>query len=190
MKLALLGKNLIYREIDYRGLDRDTPNYIGELPDDHPINQTWWNLVDRRDEYFLLDNLEFARQVVNEYSNLNPPINYEIVEITDADEQPETSSHEFLGFDIDYAYHISTLSVGFKVDQRNPTPTELECKIFPLFQLVARYFSPLLNRNGLFTNVENAKFCLEVQMALQKVVPGLYESDQCEFQVRGLWKVI
>lgn len=190
MKLALLGKNLPYRATDYRGLDRDTPNYINELPENHPINEMFWEFADRKGAYSLLDDLEYARLVVSQYSRLNPPIKFDIVELTDIDEQPQTSDHEFMGFDIACAYRISTLAEKLETDWilDKPIRTEQDQLIIPFYRVIGHYFAPLLNQNGLFTNLEDAKFCFEAQMAIQKIRPGFYE--ECEFKIIGLWKVI
>ena len=105
MKLMILGAKYPTKSAKYRGINRETP-------DPGEGSSIYWEFIERRDKYFLLDDLNFAQKVVGEYGSLHPPQHFEIVEITDDNDLPQINNGEFLGFDVTQDYFVSAISNG------------------------------------------------------------------------------
>jgi hypothetical protein len=192
MKILILGKCLVNGSQIYRGVERDIPSYVDGLPENHPVNIFYWELVEQRDRYFLLADVDDAFKVIKLYGFLDTPQYFDVVEITCDEDAPESKKHEFLGYDIVCDFSVSTLAQGFSTSKfvKSAAFTEKDHNLVPIIQLLEYYFTPLLNQNGLFNRYEDAKYCLKVQMSIQEIRPGLYEDKTCVFQVVGLWKVV
>lgn len=190
MKLKIL-EHKILSPLSYRGVNRADPFYVDSVPDTHEVNQAFLHYLDIQDEQGLVTDLDFCRHVIEVYKHWNPPQDFEIVEITQADQAPEYSMGTCLGFDIAFAAHHSLLSEGLLFDNiPNPgSPADGLQDLLPLIKLVKDYFRPKLNENKLFADRTVAGFCLEAMLALQKIKPGLWENDQFIFEVIGIWKV-
>jgi hypothetical protein len=62
--------------------------------------------------------------------------------------------------------------------------------IEPLVVLAREHFRKILNPNGLFDELEDARFCLDCFGALDQLRPGLWENDPFEFyQIVGVYVV-
>lgn len=190
MKLVILGPGFPLYSQKYRGIVRETPGPLDDLPE--PVSSVYWQYIEQLSENSYIENIDFAKKLVSIYNSLNPPQSFEIIEITHIKEDPKCNPVELLGFDIACAYSISILSWGLEIDNisSNSPYEELDIKLLPLYRLVKHYFQPLLNQNGLFDNSSLASECLEVLMSLQAIRPNLWEDENCSFQVWGLWKVL
>jgi len=149
----------------------------------------YWGAID---ELLMVGELAVCRRLVDAYASVEPPRQFEIVEITVDNLQPEAPVTEFLGFDLACGYHISLLSHG--LDLCGPIDEtwqedELLFDLLPLIRLIEAHFQPQLNANCLFDDYQVACFCLEAMMAVQKVRPNLWEGGHCVFEVLGIWRV-
>ncbi len=189
MRLKLLGPSYPSSPGNYRGVERPSISYVGEN-DDSKANQAFYEYLRISDEYGFVQDLEACRRLVAAYQQLNPPQEFEIVEITTENQGPSFTPSDFLGFDIACAYRISLLSRGLEIDvepKETVSPDDLIQVMQPLFRLIKAHFKPKLNANGLFDAYDTARFCLDVMMALQKIRSNLWEGDECKFAVLGLW---
>lgn len=190
MKLKVLGvsQDALSMPRNYRGVERYPPFY----ETDSNANQLFYQYLYSSDDLGFVQDLDLCQRMVEVYGSLAPPQQYEVVEVTEGDQPPVLPMTEFLGFDIACVYRISLLSWGLAfdtVDTDKWPATDLIHTMEPLFQLVMAYFRPKLNRNGLFDEHGVARFFLDTMVALQKIRPNLWESDDCEFQVLGVWQV-
>lgn len=191
MKLRILQNiNSEHRQA-YRGTDRMTPFYCERLaPDDEPNRLFFW-YCSEGGELGVVHNFEKAKELVTVYRHLDPPQDFEIVEVVTGNSSPQ-STGEFLGFDLSAGYSFSLLSWGLDLDQKlsqELLDDNARQVLFPLLLLIKSFFQPQLNNNGLFNDYDTANFCLACMMALQKIYPGLWENEQVEFEVIGLWKL-
>lgn len=176
----------------YRGTYRAPPSYVDEVDRQHSVNQAfiWYSQEGYRDG--AVHDLEKARKLVEEYRRLEPPRLFEIVAVTRNEELPRIRS-QFLGYDISAGYYYSLLSWGLRYD-REPPATMKEDDAYhilrPLLRLAQAHFRPQLNSNGLFVSYDTAQFCLDCLMALQEIRPGLWENEEVEFEVVGLWRMV
>jgi hypothetical protein len=111
-----------------------------------------------------------------------------VVRILEVNELPP-ENEEFLGFDLSCGCGCSLLSWGLDIDKEKEDEERLLKQISPLIRVVKKHFKPLLNKNSLFDDSETANFCLECLMALQDIVPGIFENEEMIFEVIGLSKV-
>lgn len=139
-------------------------------------------------ELGIISDIYKAKKIVDLYKNLIPPQIFEVVRILEVNEPP-LENEEFLGFDLSCGYGCSLLSWELDIDNEGEEEDRLLKQILPLISLVKKHFKPLLNKNSLFDDSETAKFCLECLMALQDIVPGIFENEEMIFEVIGLSKV-
>ncbi|NUM49193.1 MAG: hypothetical protein HUU38_31215 [Anaerolineales bacterium] len=190
MKLKLLGTKYTTRfdTRNYRGVERSPLNYHDNL------DEKFFEFLSKSDEMRVLQDLEFCRELVRAYQNLNPPQEYEIIEITENNKPPAIQTATFLGFDVGCAYSYSLLAGGLNFDYiQIDTPEDSVWRtLFPVLQLVEHYFKPLLNEHGLFLDYETALFFIQVITVIQQFRPelNLWESHICKYEVLGLWKVL
>jgi hypothetical protein len=192
MDLALLRRGEDRDGFAYRGVNRECPIYIESLPDDHEVNQAFYWFCEAEGDGNFVHDLAKAREIVQVYKTVVPPINYEIIELTAGDAQPSSADGEFLGYDLSAGYWLSLIRDGLLFawsDLPSADDDETFRTILPLFRLVVLHFRQALNNNGLFSDYSRAKFCLECMMALQKIRPNLWEGDDIVFDVVGLWRL-
>lgn len=183
MKLMILGEKFPSYSERYRGIQRET------LPIPSGENSIYWELIEKEDKYFMLDDLEFARQVIAEYEALDLPQHFEIVEITDDNEPPENAQANFLGFDVVQDYFISMLTTGLDFSALYDNLSDHMQVLVPLIRLVEVHFKPKLNEYGLFSSYEDASSFQQAVKALRILRPGLFEGGESIFEVAGLWLV-
>jgi hypothetical protein len=116
-----------------------------------------------------------------------PAQHFEVVEFTRGAEVSE-SGGQFAGFDLSNG-GLSLLCWGFLTESDHVG--EVPEPIVALSLLLARFFEPQLNENGLFQTIDSASFCLRAMSALQNLHHGLYESeretDLHEYEVMGIY---
>jgi hypothetical protein len=172
----------------YKGTYRMNPGYIEELPEDSEVNQLFSWYMEVGGEFHIINDIEKAKKIFELYKNLTPPQIFEVVRLLEVNETPP-GNEEFLGYDLSCGYFYSLLSWGLDIEIEGEEEDRLLKQISPLMDLVKKHFKPLLNKNCLFYDSETAKFCLECLMALQDIVPGLFENEEIIFEVIGLSKV-
>jgi hypothetical protein len=176
---------------NYRGVAREIPSYIGDLPETHESNKFF---LEKISEVLLrsaaIDDYNFCTEIINRYRKLSPPQYFEIIEITEPEQLP-VYGDLFYGFDIEYKYHHSLISMALIPEHDYQKSLEYEDfrSIFPFFKIVIRYFRSVLNDFGLFNDINSASECLDALMALQRVLPGLFENESFIFRISGIWKV-
>ena len=190
MEFLVLGNNLERDCPAYRGTYRSSPYFLDDLSEDHPANQAFLVYVHAGSTLRTVDDLTIAQRLVAEYSRLDPPQHFEVVallrgRISDTDDT-------FLGYDLSSGFHLSLLSRGLNIPANQKVWTENDSLrvLLPLARLVGSYFRPKLNANLLFDTYEDASFCLECMMALQKLHPNLWEGDEAVFDVVALERVM
>lgn len=187
-RFKILGTNMIKGYDHYKGTYRTSPDYIEELPEDSEINQLFSWYMEVGGELHIISDIEKAKKMVELYKNLTHPHILEVIRILEINEIPP-GNEEFLGYDLSCGYGCSLLSWGLDIDNEVEEEDRLHKQISPLIRLVKKHFKPLLNKNSLFDDSETAKFCLECLMALQDIVPGIFENEEMIFEVIGLSKV-
>ncbi|HSH02972.1 MAG TPA: hypothetical protein VLL52_10675 [Anaerolineae bacterium] len=176
----------------YLGLEREALDYHAQFNDDHIINQLYYQYYDlhtnndiddgRQLEWGVQNSLIFCKEVLRTYKKYLPQSEYQIVELANIGDRFENQNLNFLGFDIACLYRISLLSWGLNFEET------ANHKIFPLLQLLQRYFQPKLNDNLLFQKQVDAQFCLDYMMALQRYEKSIW--DDCHFEVIQLAEVL
>ncbi len=179
----LLGENIVQDTLEYRGTYRSTSMYISEMSEDSDVNKWFIWYVQKGGKLGIINNIDKAKKIVTLYEKLPTPKTFEIVRIVkDVKEVP--TEEEFIGYDLSDSYHYSLLSWGLEID--NDTTGYGFEKIDPLLSLTKSYFKPKLNKNGLFYNKDDAKFCLDCMMSLQEIKPDLWEGEDYCFEIVGL----
>ena len=191
MKLRILEDVTKNKNSMYRGTDRTAPFYNDKLDENHKVNQAFLWYCAEGGEFGIVSDLTKAEDLVNLYYQLTPPQYFEVVELTEKNQPPVTKG-VFLGFDLSAGFNYSLLSWKLEFDQYIPAglpENDLFFTLKPLLYLIKDFFQPKLNENGLFNDYDTAAFCLECMMTLQKLRPGLWENEDIEFEIVGLWKV-
>lgn len=187
-RFTILGTNMIDGYDHYKGTYRTSPDYIEKLPEDSEVNKFFSWYMEVGGEFHIINDIEKAKKIVELYKNLTPPQILEVIRILEVNETPP-GNEEFLGYDLSCGYFYSLLSWGLDIELEGEEEDRLLKQISPLMDLVKKHFKPLLNKNCLFDDSETAKFCLGCLMALQDIVPGLFENEEVIFEVIGLSKV-
>ena len=189
MKLKILGDN--YKKSlagkHYRGVERPSPSYAADFGKNHPINQIYFDYLNRIDKYGMIGDFEFCQQLVAQYEKVISSQNFEIVELTNDEAIPDLKNSCFLGFDVACVYRISLLSWGLQFRQADGKKKLVD--FHPLLRLIESYFKPKLNDHGLFNQYGDASFFLDLAKSIQKLEPNFWEGDDCKFKVLGVWKV-
>ena len=139
----------------------------------------------------MVHSLENAQRLVQVYRQIDPPQLFEVVEVVRETETPEVGT-EFLGIDLSAEFNYSLLACAIEFHGRRDGPEDeihLPCEFPALLRLLKAYFAPRLNGYGLFTTQQDASFCLECMIALQRFYPGLWESPEVNFECVGLYLV-
>lgn len=200
MKLKAVNKKYDFPRApkNYRGLERYAPHYIERVDDDHKVNLLWDKYIHTSNLSSIISDLDLCWEVVGAYSELDPPEEFEIIEITTDNESPLTKQNTFLGYDlVTSGLGSSLLSYGLKIYydalvdrwENKLSADDSYWIIKPLVQLVGEYFQSQLNENVLFDDFDLASYCLECMMALQTIRPNLYEGEGTTFVVAGIWLV-
>jgi hypothetical protein len=187
-RFLILGTNIVEGYDQYKGTYRTSPYYVEEFPEESEINQLFLWYIGTDEELEIISDIEKAKKIVELYKNLTPPQIFDVVRVLEVNE-PLPENEEFLGYDLSCGYYSSLLSWGLDIDNEGEEEDRLLKQISPLISLVKKHFKPLLNKNSLFDDSETAKFCLECLMALQDIVPGIFENEEVIFEVIGLSKV-
>jgi hypothetical protein len=110
---------------------------------------------------------------------------FEVVEVTER-YVPPSGGGALLGFDISSGLGGYSLLIGGLTEI--PKVGALPDAIWELANLLARCYSPQLNKHGLFPTPESAAMCFRSMVALQSLSPNLYESgDLRNFRVIGVY---
>jgi hypothetical protein len=190
MKLLLKGQP-IFKCLppEYRGIAREFPCYAFEAEKNHPANQAYFLYLELRDNDGFLHDITGAREIVKAYEGLTPPESYEIIEVTENKESPESVENLFLGYDLAYGGDSLVAAIISQYRELNE-PSRI--KGFPRYvllfdRLIAEHFKPKLNKYLLFDSYETAEFCLECMMSIFELEPQFYEPG--EYIVVGVYKV-
>ena len=188
-KYLILGNNKVDGYDKYKGTYRTTPYYVDNECEDSEVNQHFFWYVDEIEQFGFLSNLEKTKKMVELYNKLASPIKFDLVRITESRHETRIEE-EFLGFDLCDRYHYSLLSWNLDIGLKKYKNDKILKMIEPLINLVREYFKPVLNRYGLFDDIETAQFCLDCMMSLQDIRPGLWENEDFKFEVTGLSRII
>ncbi|MGB8646209.1 MAG: hypothetical protein WCF84_13305 [Anaerolineae bacterium] len=192
--LLILKYDSAKPHMNYRGTERARPYYCEGLDENHEANQAFFRFLKESDMQQLVHGLDHAKELVQIYQRLDPPQIFEIIEVTSGNEMP-TYGGEFLGFDLS---NFNLSLVYGVVQYEAPSPgrawqyaaaDDLCWVLAPLISLLKKHFRPKLNANGLFDDYETAQFCLDCMMAFQKLRPSLFEGEDSNLQVLGLWRI-
>lgn len=190
-RLLILGENLPGTDPRYRGTYRAHPYHCDALPDSHPANRLFFWFVQEGGELGIVHSLENARQLVRAYGRLDPPQNFDLVEVVQRGETPCVGT-QWIGIDLSSDFNYSLLSWGLRGEEYVPSewqPPESYKRVLPLVRLVEYYFRPRLNHNGLFDSEEEAAFCLDCMTSLQNCCPNLWEHEDMAFECVWLYLV-
>jgi hypothetical protein len=182
--LVLDGQKISNRHTSlYRGTDRREPIYCDALTSDHEINELFkWYVDEYRPVHDLAKALRYVELSRKHLANHN----FEVVEVTKNNASPVYRG-KFLGFDISAGGCGDSL-IFMCLPVEPETPNIPEEPILVLSQLIRRYFTPRLNKFGLFQKFEDATYCRKVMIALQSFHPNLYEGGALEvFEVAGVY---
>jgi hypothetical protein len=158
----------------YRGVDRYGPTFCESLPADHEINRlfSWYVEPDgggpvhdlaKAHRYAELCNLHFRGS------------RFEVVEVTKGQTPPEANGI-FIGFDL-FGYGGSLIAMGALTARSRPDSNVVPEHVSVLCEVVSEFFRLKLNSYALFEEFETAAFCLRSLDALQRLRPGMYESE-------------
>lgn len=192
MDILILGTSLTH--LSYRGTDRTWPYYVEPLPESHPANQAFLWFVSGEDshELGLVHDLAKARALIEEYRRLDPPQEFELIEMTRGEAQPE-SGGKLLGYDVTELYCHSILASGLCFDaqrhQRAMSADESYRSIAPLVRLFDEHFSAQLNEHVLFSDKAVAEFCCECAATLIQFDNDLFDMPRESRRVAGLYDV-
>lgn len=195
MKLLILGlpRNIHTEAPIYRGVERMTPYYCEELDEEHEVNRAFIWYCSAGGEEGVVYDLVKAKALVQAYRQLSPPQYFEIVSVRELHDIPDREAPSaFLGFDLCAGYSYSLLSWGLEFDRTPPDDMSQDDAfriLQPLLRLIRSFFQQQLNINGLFSDFSIANYCLECMMAVQKIRPGIWENEDIEFKVVGLWQL-
>lgn len=188
----------------YRGTYRAHPTYSERLPEDSEINKLFFWFLEEGGELAVVHDLSKAlryAELLNDHP-LPRRSHFEVVEVTDGDEPPHVGG-ELLGFDVSSGYNNSLLwwwqpatQPGAIASVERNGDTSPSATIFPepiraLSTLIKRFYTPRLNRNGLFQTPVSASECLRDMDALQQLCPNLYEGESLKdnFCATGVYLV-
>ena len=87
------------RPVTYRGVNRYGPSYQRESAPDAPVNRAFRWLCQHTGTDGIVRDLSGARNLVNEYKRLSPPVYLEIIEPALEGTEPDLG-REFLGWDL------------------------------------------------------------------------------------------
>lgn len=183
--IAMMPESAQYR---YRGPCRFEPNFVDELPEDHPVNQAFlWYVEERYGEDGPTLNLDMASNLVHLYKELDPPQLFEVIGIQPASSERDGLPGELLGFDVS-DYFDSLLFRGldylwFLRDIKDYPEEHPRQQIAPLVKLLQDHFQPLLNQNGLFQDASTAERYFSCVKALDRLGPGFVLEPDVDYQV-------
>lgn len=194
MNLLIVGENMdLVRGGNpaYRGTCRSNPTHCDTIADEHSANVCFYWYLKACDESFVVHDLRGAANLVECYRSLIPPQEFEIIEVVGGNDQPQVGG-TLIGFDLSCAFCNSLLTGGLDISShRDPSATNKTLETMqPLFRLLETQFRPKLNENGLFDDFATASFCLECMMAMQALLPNLWEHEEySDFEVVGVYQV-
>jgi hypothetical protein len=195
MDLLILGESLEHPS--YRGTERRCPGYVDHLPETHPANQAFLWYVYNQDKdagagLGLIHDLNRARALIEEYAKLQPPQEFELIELTRGDAQPELAT-ELLGFDVTEFYYHSILNEGLRFfPERHKRTIDADEKfrsIAPLVRLFREHFSAYLNEHMLFRDKPTADFCRDCAAVLTAFTLNVFDIPAESLVVAGLYRV-
>jgi len=171
----------------YRGLYRCPPSGLQNLFD---MDALWKAEAHAEDDHGLHHDLTVARHFMQEYRALGIPCELIWLKVGRCEESEGIG--QFLGYDVAWEgwYSYSALDdVLFPPHPETirPPHDDTEKAGYVLLELTHRYFHPLLNEHGLFSDYETAEFFRQVEHAFQTLVPSLVEQDG--YEVIGVFEV-
>jgi hypothetical protein len=189
-QLLILDKKVVSRSrFTYLGVNRYTPSYQESYPPDSRVNQAFRWFCEYGGESGIVHDLESAKELVRQYKLVSSPVHLQIIEPVLEGARPVLGS-EFLGWDL--ALH----GIGFSlvlgsIHEMDPDAVITELgPIEPLARLARKHFGKLLNQNGLFGELADARFCRDCFGALDQLRPGLFESDPFkDYKIVGVYVV-
>jgi len=172
---------------EYRGTNRGFPYHVDECD---PAKQAYSLYSDAEDEDGFLHDINIARKVVKAYETLMPPELYEIIEVTEGKETPESLENIFLGYDLSClgeSLVASLITLNRESDDR-PWEVGVSRPAILFDRLIVDHFKPKLNKYLLFDSYEAAEYCLECMTAVLELAPQFYEP--VGYRVVGIYKII
>lgn len=171
----------------YRGTYRESPTHSDELPDDSEYNQLFLWYCDEEYRSGDVEDVAKARRLLRLLRGELGHEEFELIEATRLGEDPKIG-RELVGYDLSSALGYSLLSWGLDLRQAQEA-RQIPAAIRDLSALVEAHFKPLLNEHGLFSDALTAALCLRSMMALQALVPGLWESEEAVFEVVAIFRI-
>jgi hypothetical protein len=190
MNLFIVGEPKFTCLSPYKGTEREYPYYS----DEHPIKTAFLLYLQEIDEGGCMHDLSMARKIVEAYSNLEPPVLYEIIAVTKNNEPLDISSKGdsvFLGYDLSYRMGdslISSLNSSARLSEERPWEKGVPHEIIVFDKLIAEHFISKLNTNGLFDDYLIANFCLECMTSILNLAPQFYEPGS--YEVVRVYKIV
>jgi hypothetical protein len=136
-------------------------------------------------EIGIVHDLDKARRFAALCSRCFTTKQFEVIEVTDGHSSPCLAG-DFLGFDLSQGYNNSLLCWGLetKAPAMNDEPVQV------LWKVIARLFSPKLNANGLFSDIDEAVTCRRSMIAIQALKENFFEGDDlAKFKTVGVYRV-
>lgn len=191
----------------YRGTYRAHPTYCEAVQKDHEINKLFFWFLEEGGESGLVHDLTKAlryTELLNMHlSEFKPAFaHFELIEVTDG-HTPARAKGRLMGFDLSAGYNDSllwswgpsTLSKAPAFVERNgntsPSTSTFAKPVLVLDDFIHRFYTPHLNRNGLFHTPATASECLGAMDALQQLCPNFYEGEDLKatFSIVGVYLV-
>lgn len=169
----------------YRGTYRWHPSFVGDLPEDHEVNQLFCWFLEDGGESGIVHDLDKAIRFVELLNIHGGGRCFEVIQAIRDTGLPWPGG-TFIGFDLSLRYSTSLLpSLWMDVTERTPLSP-----VLVLADVVHRYYAPFLNQAGLFDSDEVASSCLRAMEALQQLHPCLYEGeDLANFSVTSIYAI-
>ena len=156
----------------YRGVARFPPTHLDDLPDEHPANVAYLEMLDKSNGSGALseDQRQYALDYVAQRNRDDPSERIEVIQVASRAATPSRGS-ELLGYDLTIDQTDSLLSWA---ERPAGAPAEADAAAI-LSGLIREHYRPRLNRHGLFGDVRTADECLESIQALQSLRPATFE---------------
>lgn len=187
IKILKVSDNTNLLSPRYRGLERVQPYYVGTVKEDHVVNKLFIQYLETSNDIGILEDDNLAREVIEAYAALNPPVIFEAVQVVGIDELEQTG--DILGIDIVHGMSRSCLVSGplnVNIEEIEENHDEMIDRLAPLILLSKHYFADQINEFFLFRDAASASLYLNVYNALQYFRPGLWEGDDAIFKPVGL----
>lgn len=168
-KYCLLKKPTLQEP--YRGLHRLAPDYRDSEPETSCYNTAWHRYVSAGEV------LRDKHQALELLSIIDPADTHADLVLIEEVSSEQTLDNIF-GYDVATQEWDSMLAWGLRF-RSNIAETDLIYA--PILGLLEDYFSPRLNKDWLFATFVDAQAFLDVTVALDKIVPGIWEAPGTYF---------